>query len=315
MYKQYIKTLRTNMTDAEQILWHFLRSRRFYDNKFRRQAQIDYYIVDFVCYDKKLVIELDSGQHLEPEKLEYDKKRTEYLNGEGFKVIRFYNTDVLKNLESVLEMLKVELEKAPSSGLRPPSPGVNAFCLKLITPSLKVKQKEGEGQDSINKYNLRKWAKEERSKLDMEALSKKLVEKLRQTEEYKQAKNVMIFYPKGNEVNLLSLLDDNKNFYLPKINGQEILCCPYCKEDELCESCFKTKEPLTEPSNNIPDLIIVPALAADKNNYRLGYGGGFYDRFLADKPCIKIVCIPSQLIVETVFPESFDISIDKIITA
>ncbi len=297
MYKQYIKTLRKNMTDAEQVLWHFLRNRRFFDNKFRRQAQIDYYIVDFVCYDKKIVIELDGGQHLAPEKIEYDRKRTEYLNSEGFKVIRYYNTDVLKNLLSVLEDLKIKLEMTPSSGLRPPSPV------------------EGEGQDASAKRNLRIWAKEERKKLDMQAVSKKLVEKLRQTEEYKQAKNVMIFYPKEDEVNLLPLLNDSKNFYLPKIEGQDLLCCPYCKEDELCESCFKTKEPLTEPSNRSIDLIVVPALAVDKNNYRLGYGGGFYDRFLANKPSTKIVCIPSQLIVETVYPESFDIPVDKIIHA
>ncbi len=165
------------------------------------------------------------------------------------------------------------------------------------------------------KPNLRKWAKEERKNLDMQAISKKLVEKLRQTEEYKQAENIMIFYPKEDEVNLLSLLDDNKNFYLPKIEGQDLLCCPYCKEDELCESCFKTKEPLTEPSNKILDLILVPALAVDKNNYRLGYGGGFYDRFLKNKPCTKIVCIPSKLIIKTVYPESFDIPVDKIINA
>lgn len=164
------------------------------------------------------------------------------------------------------------------------------------------------------KTKLRKWAKEERKKLDMQAINKKLVENLRQTEEYKQAKNVMIFYPKDREVNLLSLLDDNKNFFLPKINGQELLYCPYCKEDKLCTSCFNTQEPLTEPSNKTIDLIIVPALAVDKNNYRLGYGGGFYDRFLANKSCTKIVCIPSKLIVETVYPESFDIPVDKIIS-
>ncbi len=163
------------------------------------------------------------------------------------------------------------------------------------------------------KTKLRKWAKEERKKLDMKSISLKLVDKLRETEEYKQAKNVMIFYPLENEVNLLSLLEDNKNFYLPKVNGQELLCCPYCKKDELCNSCFNTKEPLTEPSQTNPELVIVPALAVDKNNYRLGYGGGFYDRFLAKTKCKKIVCIPSELIVKTIYPEDFDIPVDKIV--
>lgn len=163
------------------------------------------------------------------------------------------------------------------------------------------------------KTKLRKWAKEERKKLDMQTISKQLVENLRKTEEYKQSQNVMIFYPKGDEVNLLSLLEDDKNFYLPKIDGQNLLCCPYGLGDELCESCFKTKEPLSEPVKDSIDLVIVPALAVDKNNYRLGYGGGFYDRFLADTKCKKIVCIPSQFVVETVFPDEFDVPVDKLV--
>ena len=63
------------------------------------------------------------------------------------------------------------------------------------------------------------------------------------------------------------------------------------------------------------DLVIVPALAVDKNNYRLGYGGGFYDRFLRDKSVTKIVCIPKELIVESVYPEKFDIPVDIVVTA
>lgn len=286
------------MTNAEQILWHFLRNRRFYGYKFRRQTLIDFYIVDFVCFDNKLVIELDGGQHLEPDKIEYDKKRSEYLNSMGFKVIRYYNTDIFKKLESVLENLKLEVENTPSSAFQAPS------------------HVEGEGCIVSNKKQLRTWAKEERKKLDIKALSEKLVRKLQQTSEYKQAKNIMIFYPMKDEVNLLSLLDDKtKEFYLPKIQGDNLLCCPYDKEDELCETCFKTKEPLSEPvERSLIDLVIVPALAVDENNYRLGYGGGFYDRFLSGAECKKIVCIPYQLIVETVYPEDFDIPVDKVIT-
>ena len=164
------------------------------------------------------------------------------------------------------------------------------------------------------KHKLRKWAKEERKKLDIEKISKELVKKLQEVEEYKQAKNIMIFYPKKYEVNLLDLLEDkNKNFFLPKISGEDLLCCPF-NSGELCESCFKTLEPTSEPVNkSILDLVIVPALAVDKNNYRLGYGGGFYDKFLEGLNVIKLTCIPKELIVESVYTEKHDIKVDKII--
>lgn len=166
-----------------------------------------------------------------------------------------------------------------------------------------------------NKQRLRKWAKEERKKFDVDLLSQKLIEKLQNTEEYISAKNVMIYYPMKDEINLLSLLeDDSKTFYLPKIDGKNILCCPYKLGDNLCESCFKTKEPLTKSvQKELIDLVIVPALAVDKNSYRLGYGGGFYDRFLDGVNILKITCVSRNLLVETVYPEAHDIKIDKII--
>lgn len=165
-----------------------------------------------------------------------------------------------------------------------------------------------------NKQQLRIWAKEERKKLNIELLSKELVKKLQSTTEYKQAINIMFFYPLKNEINLLELLNDiTKNFYLPRIDGENLLCCPFKKGDKLCESCFKTKEPLSEPTSNSIDLVIVPALAVDKNNYRLGYGGGYYDRFLAGKDIFKIICIPKELLIENIYPEKFDIPVDKVI--
>ena len=118
----------------------------------------------------------------------------------------------------------------------------------------------------------------------------------------------------------LSLLPDsvdlqlNYLFCFPKIQDKNLLCCPFERNAELRDSCFRTKEPLTIPVNkNIIDLVIIPALAADKNGFRLGYGGGFYDRFLANTSIKKITCIPEELIVETIYPESHDIAIDKII--
>ena len=166
-----------------------------------------------------------------------------------------------------------------------------------------------------NKQQLRRWAKEERKNFDIAKISSELVQKLKATDEYKQAKNIMIFYPLKDEIDLLELLEDsNKSFYLPKIDGENLLCCPFNKGAELCESCFKTKEPISKPVvKDLIDLVIVPALAVDKNNYRLGYGGGFYDRFLSGVNIAKIVCIPKELLVETVYPEKHDIKIDKII--
>lgn len=169
----------------------------------------------------------------------------------------------------------------------------------------------------MDKQQLRKWAKDERKRLDIVSLSSKLVQKLKDTEEYKQAKNIMLFYPKAGEINLLELLEDkSKKFYLPRICGQNLLCCPYDKGNELCESCFKTYEPVTSSvEKDLLNLVIVPALAVDKNNYRLGYGGGFYDRFLNSINAIKIVCIPKVLIVENTYPEEHDVQIDRIICA
>ena len=159
--------------------------------------------------------------------------------------------------------------------------------------------------------------KEKREKVDTELLSLKLVQKLQRTKEYKQAQHIMLFYPLKEEINLLNLLkDEGKSFYLPKIEGKDLLCCPYKSGDELCTSCFNTKEPYSEPvEKSLIDLVIIPALAVDKNKYRLGYGGGFYDRFLENLETIKIVCLPKEFVVETVYPEIHDIPVDIIITA
>ena len=168
----------------------------------------------------------------------------------------------------------------------------------------------------MDKQSLRKWAKCKRNKINMEEISTILTDKLCQTDEYKKSKNIMIYYPLESEVNLLSILDDKtKNFYLPRIKEKELECCQYKIGDKLCESCFHTMEPTCSAcSKTVIDLVIVPALAVDKNNYRLGYGGGFYDRFLNDYKGKCIVCIPKELLVDTVYPEKHDIKIHKIIT-
>ena len=93
--------LRTNMTKEERHLWYdFLKS---YPVQFKRQFPIGNYIVDFYCHKAKLVIELDGSQHCTPEKMEYDKARTEYIESQGILVLRYSNLDVMNRFRAVCE--------------------------------------------------------------------------------------------------------------------------------------------------------------------------------------------------------------------
>jgi very-short-patch-repair endonuclease len=100
------KTLRKNQSESEEKLWTSLRANRFAGIKFTRQQPIGNYIVDFVCYDKKLIIEVDGGQHNEVPVSEKDGQRTEWLESQGFRVLRFWNNEVLENTEGVLEKIR-----------------------------------------------------------------------------------------------------------------------------------------------------------------------------------------------------------------
>ena len=108
--KKLVKNLRKNMQEPEKILWSKLRDRRFKNYKFRRQVQIGNYIVDFVCNEKQMVIELDGRQHLTQENIKEDEIRTKYLEERAFKVVRYYNTDVLNNIELVIQDLWDKLQ-------------------------------------------------------------------------------------------------------------------------------------------------------------------------------------------------------------
>ena len=98
---KFARTLRKNESDAERKLWSKLRSRQFENLKFRRQHPIGKYIVDFVSIEKKIVIEVDGGHHNESGNVENDKKRTAWLESEGYRVIRFWNNDILINISGV----------------------------------------------------------------------------------------------------------------------------------------------------------------------------------------------------------------------
>lgn len=101
--KQNVRNLKQNMTLAEQKLWYHLRSKRLNGIKFRRQLTIGGYIVDFVSMEHRLIIELDGGQH--SEQIEYDERRTAFLNAQGYRVLRFWNNEVLQQTEAVLEKI------------------------------------------------------------------------------------------------------------------------------------------------------------------------------------------------------------------
>ncbi len=105
------KALRTNQTDAELRLWYHLRAHRFMDLKFKRQKPMGCYIVDFVCVERRLIIEIDGGQHAE--QAEYDQRRDMWLRNEGYTVLRFWNNEVLQQLEGVLEQIRLTISLSP----------------------------------------------------------------------------------------------------------------------------------------------------------------------------------------------------------
>ena len=102
------RKLRKNLTPQERVLWKIFRNHNFYGYEIRRQSPIGNYIVDFVCRKKKIIIEIDGGQHNSPEIILADKKRTEYLTSKGYKVIRFWNNDISDNMEGVYKRLQEE---------------------------------------------------------------------------------------------------------------------------------------------------------------------------------------------------------------
>ena len=104
--KEKARELRKNMTAQERKLWEIIRDRKFYGYRFLRQYVISPYIVDFICKKEKIIIEVDGGQHNEPENIKYDNERTEYLISKGYKVIRLWNNEIDDNFEGIYEKLK-----------------------------------------------------------------------------------------------------------------------------------------------------------------------------------------------------------------
>jgi very-short-patch-repair endonuclease len=98
------KTLRKRLTDAERLLWTYLRAKQLEGLKFRRQEPIGKYIADFACHEKRMVIEVDGRQHSTNK--ERDRERDNWFKEQGYKVLRFWNNKVLTNIAGVLEVIR-----------------------------------------------------------------------------------------------------------------------------------------------------------------------------------------------------------------
>jgi len=110
-FKVIARNLRKNSTEAEKILWQRLRNRQLEGFKFRRQQAVGRYIVDFINFERKFVIELDGGQHaIEKDK---DRERDRWFQAQGFEVLRYWNNEVFENLEGVLEVIRERLLSPP----------------------------------------------------------------------------------------------------------------------------------------------------------------------------------------------------------
>ena len=118
--REFAKHLRCHMTDSENKLWRHLRAHRLNGEKFRRQQPIGPYIVDFVHFGARLIVEADGGQHNDAPR---DERRDEWLREQGFTVMRFWNNEIMSNLEGVLTTVMAAVAESPLSPLPSPARG------------------------------------------------------------------------------------------------------------------------------------------------------------------------------------------------
>lgn len=176
----------------------------------------------------------------------------------------------------------------------------------------------------ISKNELRRFYKEKRREIpDKRQKSIKIAEKLFSTELYKNSKTIMLFYPLSNEVNTLFIfekaINDGKNVVFPITDQKTNGITPVCYKNGFVKGAYNIFEPIDFgkgqkiPKNKI-DIALIPALASDSENYRLGYGGGCYDRFLADFKGKKITLLFKELLCDKLPYDKFDIKADLVIT-
>ena len=121
-YLAFVRQLRREQTDAEQLLWYCLRGRQLYGLKFRRQHPMGPYVLDFYCHEYKLCVELDGGHHYESAGIQHDEQRQAFLTSHGIYTLRFSNSDVLQAIEAVLLQI--------------------AEAVKPLTPTLSRRERE-----------------------------------------------------------------------------------------------------------------------------------------------------------------------------
>ena len=114
MANERARTLRKTMSDGERKLWRALRAKQVEGLRFRRQHPIGKYIVDFVCLERRLVVEVDGGHHMEDEQIAHDARRDRWLNAEGYRVMRVPNAEVFSNIAGVVDTIWAALQETPS---------------------------------------------------------------------------------------------------------------------------------------------------------------------------------------------------------
>ena len=114
MANERARSLRKSMSDAERVLWHALRGKQLDGERFRRQHPIGRYVADFVCLERRLIVEVDGGQHSEDAHIADDARRDQWLTAEGYRVVRVPTTEVHANLAGVLDTIWAVLRELPS---------------------------------------------------------------------------------------------------------------------------------------------------------------------------------------------------------
>lgn len=177
-------------------------------------------------------------------------------------------------------------------------------------------------KSKLSKNELRKAALIKREALAriglMDNISKKITDKIKNSLEFKNAKNIALYFPIKNEVDLTSLLDiQNKNFYLPRCAQNNLEFVKYQDKEHILKGAFNIPEPVGAEINPFDlDLIYIPALAANKKCFRLGYGKGFYDRFFKNNkiPAKKIIVVPKVFVSDEFVEEDFDFRCDFVLS-
>ena len=167
-----------------------------------------------------------------------------------------------------------------------------------------------------NKNELRKYFKNSRKNLEIDKISEKIYENLCKIPQYANAENVFTYYSVKDEIRTQRILNEKeKSVYIPKIIDGKMIAVKF-EEEKIVTGAFGIPEPesVEEYILGNSDVVIVPALAADKNFYRLGYGGGFYDKYLKNSKGTKIVLIPQKHLISSVLEEPHDIRCDIIVT-